>query len=136
MAIVLDASTTLAWLFRDEPSAHADRVLDRLAHEPALVPSIWPLEVSNGILMAERAGRIAADEVDKLRDDVHALSVTVSEVPIELALGPIVELARAHGLTSYDASYLELAFRERIPLATQDADLRAAAERVGVAIVS
>ena len=135
MPFVLDTSVTLAWSFRDEQSAYSYRVLRRLDDDSALVPPVWLLEVANGLLMAERRGRVSAEDRATILGDLAALPIESSDLTVEQALGPVLDLARAHNLSAYDASYLELAMRESVPLATEDDDLHAAAVRVGVSLV-
>ena len=135
MPFVMDASLALAWHFEDEASQYADRVLDRLREDRAVVPSIWPLEVANGLLSAERRGRLSLAGVARAAELFQELPIFVLEVGAQLALGPVLGLSWAHGLSAYDSAYLELAMREGLPLATQDEALRAAAESAGVSLV-
>ena len=135
MPFVLDASVALAWHLEDEVSEYADRVLDRLREDGVTVPSIWPLELANALIVAERRGRLLPAKVAQAVEQTSELPISMHDVPGELAFGPVLELARAQGLSAYDAAYLELAMREGLPLATQDEALRAAAQRVGVPLV-
>ena len=136
MPFVVDASVALGWCFEDEASEYAERVFEQLNEEnKALVPSIWPLEVANGLLVAERRGRLSSAKVARTAEVVTQLPVSIQDAQPELALGAVLDLARAQGLTAYDAAYLELAMREGLPLATQDEALRAAAQRVGVPLL-
>lgn len=135
MPFVLDASVTLGWCFRDEANAYAHRVLRRLADDSALVPAIWLLEVANGLLLAERRGRLSVADVAQVHGALAGLPIEWQDLTLEQALGPVLDLARAHRLSAYDAAYLELAMREGLPLATQDDALRAAAENVGVPLM-
>jgi predicted nucleic acid-binding protein len=135
MPFVVDASLALAWHFDDEVSEYADRVLERLRQDRAVVPSIWPLEVANGLLVAERRGRLSPARVARAVDLFQELPIFVFEVGAQVALGSVLGLARAHELSAYDAAYLELAMREGLPLATQDDALRVAAERAGTPLV-
>lgn len=132
MPFVLDASVALAWSFRDERNAYAHQALRRLEDDAALVPAVWMLEVANGLLVAERRGRFTAADVAQVYGVLADLPIEWSALTLDQALGPVLDLARAHGLSAYDAAYLELAMREGLPLATQDEALRAAAQRVGV----
>ena len=136
MPFVVDASLALAWHFEDEVSEYADRVLERLREDRTVVPSIWPVEVANGLVVAERRGRLSAARVARAVELLQELPIFVYELGAQLALGPVLDLARSHGLSAYDASYLELAMREGLPLATQDDDLREAAARAGVPLVA
>jgi len=135
VTFVLDASVTLAWCFVDESSEMADRVLDQLEREEALAPAIWPLEVANGLRTAERRGRLDLAGLAQVRELLTALPVEVEGVPLDAALGAVAELARQLDLTAYDASYLALAARRGLPLATADDRLRRACDQAGVELV-
>lgn len=135
MPIVTDASVTLPWCLKDERSTYADRVLDVVVADAAIVPGLWLLEMANGLLVAERRGRITRAELVEVEGMLLDLSISTNELTLEHALQVVVNLAREQGLTAYDASYLDLAMREGLPLATQDDDLRAAAARVGVPLI-
>ncbi len=135
MPFVIDASVALAWHFDDEPSDYADRVLERLREDQSLVPAIWLLEVANALVVAERRGRLTSAKVARAVELFLELPISPQDIVAPLALGPVLDLARAQGLSAYDAAYLELAMREGLPLATQDGRLRAAAGRVGVPLV-
>jgi predicted nucleic acid-binding protein len=132
---VLDCSTTMAWLFEDESSPHTDSILDRLKDSQAVVPVIWPLEVANVLLMAERKKRITNLEVSSFIDALGALPIHVDESTIVRAMHSIFQLASTEKLTIYDASYLELAIREGSPLATQDQNLIKASKRLNIPIL-
>jgi predicted nucleic acid-binding protein len=134
VTLVLDASVVLAWEFEDEPSVYADRVLDAVSIEGAIVPPVWLLEVSNGLLVGERRRRISAEGVDDVFMRLSALPIERRDLRVDQIV-PVLDLAREHRLTAYDASYLELAQREGLPLATEDEDLRAAATAAGVQLV-
>ncbi len=127
MSLVIDASVTLAWCLEDEQSEYADGILQRVSEDSALVPSLWPIEVANGLVVAERRGRLKAAEIPRIHSLLSVLSINAEEAALGSALGPVLTVARTHQLTAYDASYLELAMREGLALATADRDLRAAA---------
>jgi predicted nucleic acid-binding protein len=135
MPFVVDASVALAWQFEDEASEYADRVLERLREDRAAAPSIWSLEVANALLVAERRGRLSPAKVARAVELLLELPISIHDVAAELVLGAVLDLARAHGLSAYDAVYLELAMREGLPLATQDEALRGATQRVGVPLL-
>ena len=132
MPIVLDASVALAICFRDEQTEEVLRVARSLVGNPALVPSNWPLEVGNGLLVAERRGRLTEAASREAKTRLAGLPIVIDGSSLERTLDAVLSVARAHGLTIYDASYLELAMKEALPLATLDADLRDAAKRAGV----
>jgi predicted nucleic acid-binding protein len=133
--LVLDASVALAWCFKNEATAAGDRVLERLAVDAASVPAIWHLEIANVLALSERRGRITSAKSGEFIGLLGTLGVVVDEETPLRALDRVLDLARAERLTAYDAAYLELAMRLGIPLASKDADLCNAAERLGVSVL-
>ena len=127
--LVVDASVVVAWLFDDEDEPRADRALERLEEDGALVPQLWHLETRNSLLTAERRGRLSEKEVKERLDALKGLPIGTDEEP---NLQSAFDLARAYGLSLYDALYLELAKRERAELATLDRALGRAAVAEGV----
>jgi predicted nucleic acid-binding protein len=127
--IVIDASVTLAWLFEDERSALALRALTALEDGEAFVPAIWPVEVQNVLLVAERRGRLTA-EAGELLNGIRALPIHI-EAPVGID-ATVYDLAKKYELTAYDATYLELAVRHGCKLATLDKALSRAARRENV----
>ncbi len=130
--LVLDASVALAWCFEDESSAVADRALDRVVAEGAVVPAIWPLEMANALRSAERRGRLTFADQARLRELLIALPIVVEPLYLAGALGEVSEVARAADLSAYDAAYLALAARRALPLATTDERLARACVVAGV----
>ncbi len=135
MRFVLDCSITMAWCFADEADEYADAVLDLLLGAEALVPAVWPLEVANVLLVAERRERINEAQLARLVELLRSLPVVVDSGTLDRVMGAVLPLAREHKLSAYDASYLELAMREGIPLASRDDRLIEAAYRCGVPLV-
>jgi len=133
---VIDCSIAAAWFFDDETSDLAEHVLDDLATHPAVVPSIWRLEMANVLAIAERTGRVTAAKSERFLANLIDLPIAIDSRDADQAFGAILGLARLYGLSSYDAAYLELALREGIPLATLDKPLRSAASKAGVVLVS
>ena len=131
-SLVLDASVTMAWAFEDETNAYPDLVLESLAEAKAFVPAIWPLEVGNALLVAERRGRLTQADTVQFLALLWQLPIVVEPERPERMLGEILALAREQGLSTYDATYLHLAMRRGLPLATTDELLRQAATRAGV----
>lgn len=131
MRFVLDNSVLIAWAF-EEASDYANSVGDSLASSVARVPSIWPLEFANALLVGQRRGRLSESEAGRLRDFVLCLPIEVVRDHVPRVLKDLLALAREHGLSAYDASYLDLAMREGLPLASLDGRLIAAASRCGV----
>ena len=132
MSLVLDCSVTMAWIFRDEATDATDRLRDALIETSAFVPSLWPIETANALLVATRRGRIAQDEWPGVRVHLDALPIEVDPVSASRTWGATLDLASVHGISVYDAMYLELAVRMRMPLATLDRALRAAGQSQGV----
>ena len=124
MPFVLDASIAACWAFADEDHPVAALTLDRIRTDEARVPSLWWFEVRNTLIVNERRGRLTEADVSAFLRGLSRLGVTVDYEPDE---GSVLMLARRHRLSVYDASYLELANRESLPLATLDAELAAAA---------
>jgi predicted nucleic acid-binding protein len=132
VSFVLDASVALAWCFKDERRSSDMAILEALKSSEAIVPMLWTLETSNGLLLAERRGRVDAAEVDGLIRMLLSLPISIDPGSKSDAFLTVRRLARAHGLTSYDAAYLDVALRHAFPVATRDARLGAAAEKEGV----
>jgi predicted nucleic acid-binding protein len=135
LSLVLDCSIALAWCFEDEATAATDAVLDRLARDSAVVPSLWHLELANVLALSERKRRITKAQSIEFISLVQGLPISVDSETAPQALGSILGLARDEKLTSYDAAYLELAIRLGVPLASQDRALRKAARHLGVPLV-
>jgi predicted nucleic acid-binding protein len=134
MPLVLDASVTMAWCFADEGSTFTELVYSRVVEDAAAVPAVWPFEVANALVTAERRGRLAAAQRLRFTALLRALPLEVAAADPGRTLTEVVDLANALGLTAYDASYVDLALQAGLPLATLDDRLRAAAERAGVAL--
>jgi predicted nucleic acid-binding protein len=132
---VLDASHVFPWLFEDEASPEADALLELVAAQGAVVPALWHLECANGLGMAERRGRLTAAAVREAIVLLEGLPLTIDAPVPARTFGVVLELMRAHRLTAYDATYLELAMRRGLPLATGDKALRTAATAVGVTLL-
>jgi len=133
---VVDASATLPWGFEDEASAWSEALLDRAeGGESVLVPAHWPIEVANALLMARRRGRITTEQASEFCKDLAALTVLVEPAYPPSKWPAVIALAERHGLTVYDAAYLEGALRSGFPLATLDRALERAARAAKVALV-
>ena len=131
-AFVLDGSVTMVWGFEDEADAYAEAILDHMPDLQAHVPSLWPLEVANALLVGERRNRIKPADTARFLAILEAFPITVDDETVAHAWSDTMHLARAHNLSSYDASYLELAIRLGLPLAAQDGKLKTAAQAMGV----
>lgn len=130
-AFVVDASVSAAWFLPDEATDATEDALNATATHDVWVPALWLLETANLLLSAHRRKRITDEKRRELAADAAALRIRVDREPVSIAA--IDQLAARHGLTAYDAAYLELAMRRRLPLATSDVTLRAAMTEAGVA---
>ncbi len=129
---VLDGSVTLAWLFQDEQDPYADAIITKLPHLEMLVPRLWHLEVANVLLVGERRKRCTQADTTNWLTFLAGLPIVVDSSTEVRAWSDTIGLARQHGLSEYDAAYLELALRTGTPLATLDAQLDTVAQAVGV----
>ena len=133
---VADASATLPWCLKDEETAWTLGLLRRLETDSILVPAHWPTELSNGLLVATRKGRIPQGRAPLFWDELAALPIRVEPPLSPEQAKAVFVLCDRHNLTFYDAAYLELALRLRLPLATLDGALVRAAGMEGVPSVS
>jgi len=134
---VLDASITMCWLFRDgKPAerAYALGILDVMKRPEAraLVPVTWGLEVSNVISRAESRGLLKEAQSEAFLEMLEGVDIGADTATFSKALSDTLQIARRYRLSAYDASYLELALREGLPLATLDEALQKAAIKAGV----
>jgi predicted nucleic acid-binding protein len=130
---VADSSVAIAWVVHSQSSLASERLLDEVeTGTPFLVPVLWMFEVANSLLLLERRRRIEKQEYEQARLDLTDLNPLVDDEGPRLALGEISAIAEKYGLTVDDATYLELAFRRGLPIATRDTALNKAAKRAGV----
>lgn len=134
-SFVVDNSVVMSWCFKDETNKYGDAVLDRLAVSTAIVPPIWPLEVVNVLLVAERRKRLK--QVDSVRfiTLLSQLPIVVEHEGSERKMKDLLALGRANNLSSYDAAYLDLSMRKDCPIATLDKKLIEAAKKVDITIL-
>ena len=133
--VVIDASVGLAWVHTDQATPATDALLEEVGQGVrAVIPTLWPVEVANALLVLERRKKLKRDERLEALSTLKALNADVDEEGHRFAFTKVAELAEQHGLSAYDAIYLELALRERVPLATKDAALRQAATKAGVRV--
>ncbi len=138
MKFVLDASITMSWLLADGKASdrhYAQTALDALSQDDvsAVVPAIWPFEVTNVLAKAEARAQLSEAQSESFLELLAELDIDVDSGSPDKAPTSILQLARRYRLSSYDASYLETAMRLSLPLATLDADLQKAAKKAGVA---
>ncbi|MCE2518222.1 MAG: type II toxin-antitoxin system VapC family toxin [Alphaproteobacteria bacterium] len=125
MPFVLDASITATWRFPDETDTCADAAMHRLVDDQAIVPALWCIEIRNILVVNERRGRIEPAESDVLLDELTRLPIRIDNNPDKSL---VLSLARKHGLTSFDAAYLDIAVRLTAPMATLDRALARAVQ--------
>ena len=132
---MLDCSIVLAWYFVDETDRYADSVAAALPRTTAVVPSLFHLELANILVVGERRKRSTEAQATAFLARLAGMPIVVDGQTVARAWSDIIALARSHGLSAYDAAYLELAVRESLPLATLDERLVTAAKEIGVAII-
>lgn len=128
---MVDASVSAAWFLPDEATPFTEAVLQATAQRPVWVPALWLLETGNLLLSAQRRRRIGDAKRRELVARAQALRLNVDREPVTMLV--LDDLAAQHALSAYDAAYLELALRRKLPLATLDAALLKAMTATGVA---
>lgn len=137
MNFVLDASVAMRWALLDGSSQdreYADSILASLAESRAVVPPLWHIEIVSVLRNAEKHGAISEADATGFLQRAARLPIATDDAQPATTRLAIAAIARQHRLTGYDATYLELALRESIPLATLDAELIRAAKEAGVAV--
>lgn len=133
---VLDASVALSWFFDDEFSPYSDSIAEIMPRSQVVVPIVWPIEMANGFLTAFRRGRLPETKAPALIGAINRLRVDIDRgIASEFLTQATLTVGLAHRVSAYDASYLELAMRRGLPLATQDERLLHAADNAGIDIV-
>ncbi len=130
MAFVADNSIVVAWFVASQASSATDALLERAASEDVHVPSIWRAEFAATLLTFSHNRRLPLSRIPAILSELDQLDLVHDAAPPSAR--SLIEIARRHALSAYDACYLELALRRRIPLAARDAPLRKAAHRAGV----
>ena len=134
-AFVLDCSLTLSWFLPDESDQSRNALLDRLADEGGVVPSLWPLEVANALLIAQRRRRVTRQQRQSAILALRRLPIAIDVETTVHAWNETLRLAEHLRLTIYDATYVELARRLALPLGTLDRELRAAGKAAGIEVI-
>jgi len=131
---VVDNSVVMTWCFQDEVSPYAEAVLDSLTEAVAVVPAIWPLEVINVLLVAERKRRLRVADSVRFITLLAQLPIMIDRSWPERLMKDLLAFGRSHNLSSYDTAYLELAVRQGIPIATLDQKLLEAAKQIDIPV--
>ena len=134
---VLDATVTMAWCFPDEVTPLSEAILDRLSNltDTASVPALWLYEVINVTELAVRKGRISEQKAQEFLNIIAGMPIGIESPTRNQVLNTVRGLASRYRLTGYDAAYLELAIRLKLPIATFDVALANAAHIAGVELV-
>lgn len=135
MIAVIDSSITLNWLLYDEQTPESDELFDLVSEQGATVPSLWRLEIANALQVAVRRKRIDAVYRDTCIKKLQQLPIEVDSETDKQAWNATLHLSERHNITVYDASYLELALRRGIPMATCDQRLAKAAREAEATIL-
>jgi predicted nucleic acid-binding protein len=132
-SFIVDASVGFAWVYEEQATTETDGLLNQVAAgATVVVPALWFLEMANVLLVAQRRHRLTAIQRKSALEKLTAMQFTIDEEGTRQAFGITSELAEKHGLTIYDAAYLELASRRSLPLASRDEALKIAARLCGV----
>ena len=132
-SFIVDASVGFAWVYEGQATPETDGLLNQVAAgATVIVPALWFLEMANVLLVAQRRHRLTAIQRKEALEKLAAMQFTMDEEGMRHAFGITSELAEKHGLSIYDATYLELASRRSLPLASRDEALKTAARRCGV----
>ncbi len=133
--LVIDASIAVAWCFDDEKTPYTELVLNRMAEGvEASVPAVWSFETANALLMAERRRRLTTSQSSFFLDQLSNFNIRIDNAIAPHIFGAVMSEARRWHLTVYDASYLELALRRNLPLATLDETMKKAAKILGISM--
>lgn len=136
LPFVLDNSVVMRWCFDDVINDYAEAVLQLMSNNgKVIVPVLWRYEVTAVLSKAQRMGSISADKVSGFLDDLNAFSITTDYEGIERIMNDVRLVAVNYGLTGYDAAYLELAIRKKLPIATLDEELQKATRMAGVELL-
>ena len=134
MRFVLDCSLTMSWCFDDEKTEKGDQILESLTEDTSIiVPTLWQLEVTNVLTLAERRGRITTGQTLVIMDFLSDLPIMIDENTYDFK--EIYILAKTYNLTSYDAAYLDLALKNQVPLGTLYTKLIEACRQAGMKVL-
>ena len=133
MPFIVDNSVVCGWFIANQSTAYTEAIAQRLQDDSALAPGLWPLELANVLSTACMRGAMTAQRAQEIAAEIAALPISIDADPV--SPGALLALALRFDLTSYDATYLELALRLQLPIATQDSALAQAAMAAGVGVV-
>ena len=130
MPLIVDASVAVAWFVRNQATGYTDRLRRQARAERLHVPAVWPLEFANALWQLQRRKLLSDRQADTIIDLAEPLDIVVhKDTPAPRRL---LAVAREHGLSTYDASYLDLALSLRYPVACRDGVLKDALRAAGL----
>lgn len=132
MSVVVDASVTLDWFFKSERTAYGNKVLVHVLREGCFEPFLWPSEVAHGLIKGVRRKELVRDEAQRAIELLRSVDAKVDQPDWRVVMARLYSLAEKHNTSGYDAAYVEVAARLKLPLATKDVGLRRAAKDEGV----
>ena len=135
MSFVLDSSVAISWCFKDEETPETLQTLQRAKTTAMFVPALWYIETSNVLGLALRKGRLSEFDLRASVDTLNALEIHADKPMRPKSFSVLLPLMQKYALTAYDATYLELAMRLDLPLATLDKQLSLAAKQAGLTLV-
>jgi predicted nucleic acid-binding protein len=135
LTFVIDASVVVAWCLQDESSEAAEAAMERLLAEGGIAPAHWPIEIASALRSAERRGRLDESSIGQLQPRLTALPIEILPDDLRSALS-VIDIARRHDLSVYDASYLDLAEMRGLGLATVDVRLARACRTAGIPLIA
>jgi predicted nucleic acid-binding protein len=134
---VIDSSIAIAWVHPSQATAGTDQLLTRLeTGAECLVPLLWFLEVSNALIVLQRRKKLTRKDRLEALSGLAELDLTSDDEGLRFALTRTSNIAEEHGLSLYDACYLELALRLNVPFATRDNALKESAQKAGLKILT
>ena len=132
----IDASVGIAWVHPAQATEATAELIQEVKRGVALVvPALWFAELANALLVLERRKKLKSEDRRQALNALGSLNIKPDYDGVPLMFGKVSEIAEAHGLSVYDAAYLELARREQLPFATQDPPLRSAARKCGLRLL-
>ncbi|NOQ78541.1 MAG: PIN domain-containing protein [Gammaproteobacteria bacterium] len=134
---VLDNSVSMRWLLASEKASdqkYAENVLESMRDVDVLTPNLWHLEAISVLIGAEKRGEVSLGEIERFISQLENLPIHVDPLTAHQAFSRTLVLSREYNISSYDASYLELAMREGLPLSSLDKKLVKAAKKADVDI--
>jgi predicted nucleic acid-binding protein len=134
--LIVDASMAVAWIHPGQATPQSNALLAEVGSGTTLVqPALWPIEVANVLLVLERRGKLTRSERTEALETLSLLDIQIDHEMSALAFTRLSQLALDLGLSVYDAAYVELALRLKLPLASKVVPLREAARKRRVTVL-